>query len=93
MSRRQKATESRNAQLAVVSCNPMLAGVRYGPDTSFTHQSRDMVYTFRSIGAQEVAANTLERDASGAAIASKRSGVLARYGRQAKPASQGASLD
>lgn len=30
---------------------------------------------------------------SGAAIASKRGGVLARYGRQATPASQGASLD
>ncbi len=52
-----------------------------------------MVYTFRSIGGQEVAPNALERDSSGAAIPSKRGGVLARYGRQATPASQGASLD
>ena len=50
-----------------------------------------MVYTFRSIDGQQVAADALERDSSDAAIASKRGGVLARYGHQVTPASQGAS--
>ncbi len=41
----------------------------------------------------QIGASDSNPASSGAAIASKRGGVLARYGRQATPASQGASLD